>query len=288
MSHTEVTFEPLSIECNCPGGLGSDCQLYGLRIDWSAIQSDTVSASELSIDFACNEGLIGGGTNSGSYNLSLDCNHTGGLLSYYFGRSLFSDDYGIAFVFIDRIMATYICINGDAVSYVEKPFSFQGNGNREICGGATGNDSQTILTPTSAVGIVLRSRPLGCTDEASQSIGVTLDVDDQLAIEFGAGSCYCASGGTTITFYPDEGPPIVTSPEYKFMIIDGRLADGLILDPETGCVLGAKVTGGFPGTDKLTVQVTDTYSGETAQVECGYIIPGCTSAINTRYRNRFK
>lgn len=279
-----ITFEPLSIECSCPGDPGAVCELTALRFDWEASMDPTVTASVLSIDLPCGTGVIGGGNGSGTYFLDIDCNHSSGTLSYYFGRSLSSDDYGMATVAISGV-ATFTCVTGDVVETYEKEFGLIATGNRSVCAGATGSDSLTYLSGQIAIGIVLRSRPLGCTDDASQSISVDLEVDDSTSIHFGSGSCFCASGGTTIT---TDDPPSVVGPIYQYVILDGRLPEGLTLHPVTGCVLGEKVDGGDPGTDKLTIKVTDYFSNESATVECGYIVPGCASGETRAPANSFR
>lgn len=276
-----ASFAPIVIDCVCPGYLGGACNLDSIDINYEIRIDGAVTATLWGIDLPVCGHTSTHGVGIGTQSLSSDCANTGGTLSFYFGRSLSSDDYGLSQGGWN-VVGNYTCIVGEAATTTKQGGGFTGSVQRCLCEGATGGDVSSSLYTTGFMGEIIRTRPLGCTD-CLVTIGTVLMMPAARSVTAPGGEqCFCATGGTTQIIDGVEYAPVL-----HYTITAGRLSGSQTLDLETGCIMGEPDPDN-PASDIITVRATDMLSGEFGEVDCGFMIPGCIPDNVNIPRNRFR
>lgn len=258
---------PLTVECVCPGDPGVDCQLQNITIYFNGGTDCTEASMHVSLD--CGEEIpVAAGPSSAV--IPLDCATTEGVITFTIGRSLSSDEACSGGIHM-RVIATYVCIDGDEVTYWDQTVVLPAGGGEVICTGVTGTDIIALCSGQGGSGVVIRSRPLGCTEvTASSATGWVIPEEKRLKPP-SSGGCFCASGG---------------SGSYGYSLVDGQLSGDQWISPLTGCVMG-EADPDHPGTGSITVRAFDLETGDFADVTCGLITPGCEGAGPITPGNRF-
>lgn len=273
--------EPLSLECSCPEVAGTQCALIALEV---------VSSGAAGVGFTAS--TISGGPGGAELSLSVGAEtiQTPGPVAdwlaalpglcwtFAIDRSLFSFENEASSAQV-QIRGKYSC--GD-VDDLGNPKYYYINANPLMGGGDEcslgGIRSFVLMYPGNAFGVQFFSTPLGaCNGSSVTGCGWTsLDPITLKAGQSAGDWCLCATGGS---YYIDtETSEVVTPPQRSYSIAEGRLASGLTLDPDTGCLTG-EADDQDPGTPTITFRVLDELSptGAYADVTCGFTQDGCVS-----------
>jgi hypothetical protein len=269
-SWPKIEFVPMTLSCYCPGnGLGM-CGLNTMALIYTMVKG--TGSTSWNVSDTTGGSITVSTTGSGSIPMSLDFANASLTLTWAMDRSLLLSTPETSSM-AASVLVDYICVDADGgTSHEQDVKQFQGADNCNCTTGTTLR-SQLFVNGGTAGGTIYISSPLGACNGCTVITSSDLPVDVQILKHDGDSMwCLCATGGT-YTHYADGS---VVGPTYHFSIVSGHLSGTAALDPDNGCVTGTADVGD-PGSSSLVFRVTDQDSGNTADTECGFQVPGCTA-----------